>query len=174
MRARWSNLARAALLSLGAIWTTGANAHSMPDTQVVVDRSAQGVTLYLQAPVEDLALALGRPVAPEDHATLHSYFVAHTRIETAAGHPLPVEIIRIDLVEDHHADVGQFSEVQVTATAPADAEATLILRYDGILHEVANHRALVYAPDGTRLGILRFDLAKKAPTTLTLVPLSDK
>lgn len=146
----------------------------MPDTQIIVERRPATVTLTIRASLEDLGLVMANApdtdavLTPAEEAALRAYFQEHTRIDTTGGTELPVEIEGLRLIEGHHADVGVFEKVLVTAKAPVPAGEALVLRYDAILHEVANHRALVYGVDGTRLGILRFDLSAKAPTVLPL------
>lgn len=176
MRAILSKLLFAAALSLGAALAPGAAmAHALTDSEVIVERREAELRLFIRAPLEDLALAM--PDAPDarsalsdsEEAALRAYFARHTRIFTEAG-GVPVEIVEVRLIEAHHGDVGAYGEVQVVASAPVATTAGFTLRYDGILHQVANHRALVYASDGTRLGILRFDLSLKAPNALDLGP----
>ncbi|WP_025031060.1 hypothetical protein [Nitratireductor aquibiodomus] len=165
----------AVALSLGAsALANTAVAHPMPDTEVIVDQEAQAITLTIRTSLETLGLVMRE--APDNDATLtaaedtalRTYFAEHTRIDTQNGVALPVTITEVRLLEGHHSDIGHFEEVEIKATAPVPSGSGLILRYDGILHEVANHRALVYAPDGRRLGVLRFDLSKKEPNVLPL------
>lgn len=177
MPATWTDRLRCAgsvALMIAGLFSSPAFAHSMPDTQIIVARSPDEITLTIRASLEDLGLVMtdapdtDAVLTPAEEAALRAYFMEHTRIDTAEGTALPVNIEGMRLIEGHHADVGIFEEVLVTAKAPVAAGEALVLRYDAILHEVANHRALVYGADGTRLGILRFDLSAKAATVLPL------
>ena len=177
MLAIWTDrlqVAGSVAMLIAALFSSPAFGHSMPDTQIILARDSEAITLTIRASLEELGLVMtdapdtDAVLTPTEEAALRAYFTEHTRIDKAEGTALPVKIEELRLIEGHHADIGIFEEVLVIVEAPVPAGEALVLRYDAILHEVANHRALVYGVDGTRLGILRFDLSAKAATVLPL------
>ncbi|MEZ5743213.1 MAG: hypothetical protein R3D89_05645 [Sphingomonadaceae bacterium] len=150
-------------------------AHPMPDTEITVGRNAQTLNLVIKLPMSELMLALP-PHYPRDakaligsnQRDLRAYFAAHTRLLAHGGRTVPVTIGSIRLNREHDPDVGNYAELEVRATARIAGHVPLSLVYDGVLHRVANHRAIVRDRAGRLLGVIRFSLAAKAATPLPL------
>lgn len=164
--------AGAGLIVLGG---APAQAHPMPDTRIVVRRDATGVRLTILLPVDDLRLAFDGPrlavplvLTEQTKEELTSYFARHVRIRTPAGDPLPVSIRDYAVEQDADHDVGDYQRLRLIAFAPGAHDEELVLDYDAIIHQVANHRALVSDETGRFLGAIRYSLARKRSTPLVL------
>lgn len=164
----------AALLTLGAAATVGA--HPMPDTQIVVDRSANQIALTIRLPVAELLIA--QPLAglgnddptPESIAKLRAYFAGHTAIVDASGKRYPLTLKSIEIEKSSDAEVGTYSELVVRAIAPVTASEAVFLDYDGIMHRVANHRAFIQNAAGAEIGVVGYNLARKDTNLVALAP----
>ena len=150
-------------------------AHPMPDTEIAVAYKEDGIGLTIHVSLSDLILAvpasarlLDGPLTQSERESLASYFSEHIGIVTTSGSPLSVSIDNIRLERSEDAEVGHYEEVEVEASAAAVSGQDLILHYDGVLHQVANHRAIVRYADGTVIGIIRFSLAEKRAIPLKL------
>lgn len=169
---RLAYTAFAAALVLG---TEGLRAHPMPDTEIVVTREAASVEFEVRIPLDDLMLVLpdldaAAPLSDSARSQIAEYLGAHLRLEEASGAgaavAVTIDMVRLQKGTDSH--VGEYREVEIGARAASVAEGPLTLRYDAVLHQVANHRALVRLSDGSPIGIIRFSLAEKRATPLTL------
>ncbi|KUP93480.1 hypothetical protein [Tritonibacter horizontis] len=150
-------------------------AHPMPDTEITVDAAPGRLTLTIRVALSDLDLAMPEASFTDAEAltlaeaeAVGAYFGAHVKLLSADGNSLPVALDQVRLLREDDPDVGAYEEVEVTASVLADPSQTLTLVYDAVLHQIANHRAVVRASDGTPLGVIRFDLATKRANPLAL------
>lgn len=165
-------------IAVFALLPGAALAHPMPDTQIIVARSVDRVRLTIEVPLEDLRLALAGGSLPTPFALdgdterrLRAYFAEHTRLTTGAEIALGATIDAIRLARHRDHDVGLYEELEIVASAPAKPTDALMLHYDGVLHQVANHRAIVNDTRGRRIGVIRYSLARKRTAPLALPPM---
>jgi hypothetical protein len=151
--------------------------HPMPDTEITVSGTATAVNLIVRLPMHDLLLALP-PTAPrrtsallaDGQRDLRAYFLRHLRVLDRNNRPVPLKLGVIALHQDKSPNVGEYKELEVRAAASASQGEPLTLVYDGIIHRVINHRALVHDRRGELIGIIRFELATKRVRPLPLPP----
>ena len=170
----------ALIITLGAplllLGPSMAIAHPMPDTEIKVEYHEDRLDLTIHVSLADLMLAIPDALSRDDESltdaqqnVLRSYFGEHTQIFTESGNAVPVSIEQVRLVREQDAEVGRYEEVEVAVSAVVVPGQSLSLHYDGVLHQVANHRAIVYGSDGEPVGIIRFDLSDKRATPVVLL-----
>lgn len=99
---------------------------------------------------------------------LKLYLAAHTHVVLRSGRMLPVSIETVRIHRTRAADVGSYAEVEVAASVRLDQRTPVVLRYDGVLHRVANHRVRVRTNAGRLIGVIEYRLATKQGTSLLL------
>lgn len=147
----------------------------MPDTEIVVERTAEELRLTIRAPLSDLALAM--PLAgldaddrldPQERAALEAYVKRHAALRSVEGTTYPIAIDAIAIVATRHSDVGNYRELDLRASSSVGGTKPLTLAYDGIIHRIANHRALVSSASGRPYGVIRYSLAVQDTNPVTL------
>jgi hypothetical protein len=150
------------------------HAHPMPETEMKVVRSGGMLHLLIQVPLPDLMLALptnmgrARTMLEPQPWRLKPYLTAHTHVVLPSGSTQHVSIESARIRRTRAADVRSFAEVEVTASVRLDQRTAVVLRYDGVLHRVANHRVRVQTNAGLPIGVIEYRLATKQGTSLLL------
>ena len=177
------------IMLLAVLWApsgmiTGAVAHPMPDSEIIVVRWPDRVDLTIYVPMDDLLLAMKDDKAAagiprdadtllakrqiNDQAAFKAYVASHVKLVTADGKAVPLTIDRLLKVADSDADVGDYAELEVHAYGDVAGDIPLTLVYDLVLGRIANHRALVHDEDGEEIGVIRYNLADKKAEALVL------
>lgn len=164
------------LLAAGGVATpTASSAHPMPDTEITVVRGTERLRLTIRVPLDDLRLAIGEPsqrLTTTDGASsskhLRKYFERHARLIKSNGTPVPMVIEAVRVTTDRNNDVGTYRELVVETSALIRSAEQVVLAYDGVLHQVANHRARVMDASGKLIGIIRFSMAEKRATRVAI------
>lgn len=146
-------LAGVMLLGLGAV----VNAHPMPQSQVWIDTTAEGLQLTLRLPLAQLEPAFGRPlldaptqVLPREREALARYLLAHVGVQSSpARSPAPsASPWRLTLRSLHVQGDNTLAELEAVLEAQAPPGGPPLdsawLRFDAVNHEVRTHRAEVY------------------------------
>jgi hypothetical protein len=136
-----------ALLALAAAGTVAA-AHPMPESRILVDTRADGVTLTLQLPLNRLEFAYRQPlsdapasVLPRHAEGLSAYLLQHVG---ARSRNIGWQALRPQLAISGSGAAAELEAV-VELRAPTGADTRrFTLLYDAVTHEVRTHRGLVY------------------------------
>ena len=125
-----------------------ATAHPMPESRLLIDTHADGITLTLQLPLNRLEFAYRQPLsdAPElvlaRHADgLSAYLLQHVGARS--------DNVGWQALRPHLAVSGSGATAELEAVlelrAPAGSDTRhFTLLYDAVTHEVRTHRGLVY------------------------------
>jgi hypothetical protein len=125
-----------------------AAAHPTRTSAILLDLAEGSVEAEAQLPLDQLGLALERPLAEgassllaERGAELGAYLLAHTAATTPDGRPFTIALrsLAVEPVDGADALVARLS-LRPPAGAPAHA---FTLRYDAILHRVVTHKIFV-------------------------------
>ena len=154
----------------------GVLAHALPGSVLLLQHKGADLQLTIQFPLEDLIIAAPDLAALEDENPddplsqemmdrLTSYLVRHLLV-SEGGAPLPLILFDARLQSAYHDHLGHFMlVVSQWDVAMAGAEpASLMLKYDAVMHEVRNHRATVQwlAKDGEARQISEFGFFRAA------------
>jgi hypothetical protein len=150
----------------------------MPDTEIVVERSAANADFTIRAPLHDLAIALSaQSFDADDHidaqekARLEEYFQQHLAVTSADGRRYPIAIAEMRIVAASHSDVGRYQVLEVHAAASIPGNERMLFDYDGIMHRVANHQVRVASAQGGTFGIVRYSLASRDTNVIAIEPI---
>lgn len=161
-RARWLRVAVAFVLALSWLCASGrAGAHPAPASVVFVDLTTSGARIEQDVPVEELELALHRPLGHEGEPAsalvqrhrdmLRAYARAHLRV-TSVGSERPWSVDVVD-VTGHASDDGPRALFVFAAHAPeGEASGSIRLDDDIVTHEIASHHATVHVRSGGSAG----------------------
>ena len=173
----WHLVRSALAASALALLSAPVVAHPMPDTEITVSRGPATINLVIRVPMHDLMLALPKHAprkAPQllaaDQPDIRAYFARHLHVLDDAHRHVPLRIGTVSLHRDRDPDVGVYEELEIHAFGTATSAKRLNLAYDGVIHRVINHRALVRDRAGKVLGIIRYELATKRTKGLLLPP----
>lgn len=138
--------------------TKFANAHALPGSELTfTEQPNNTLGLKLSFALEDLIIAApslssldGAKIDEPLHAKvlnkLNDYLHSHMAlISDAQALPITLNHAEINLV--HNSHVGFYRSVIIELSAPLNNQSELFpmsLHYDVIMHEVRNHRAIVY------------------------------
>ena len=126
-------------------------AHPLRTTAILFDIGERGVRAEVQLPLDQLELALQRPLVNRaaslvatDGVALGAYVAGHTRVTARDGRPCAISVgaMRVAQVEGAPSLVVELA-LAPPAGAPTDQ---LALHYDGILHRVDPHQNLRLGP----------------------------
>jgi hypothetical protein len=124
---------------------TATSAHPMPNTNITLDIGEDVVKAEIAIPLIELDLALGTHLAidpetsiPPEASRLSAYLSEHTQIVATDGALWSVAVSSVAL---DHSPTGM-------------ATSSFMLRYDGIMHRVVTHSALVVVRQDWMNGLL--------------------
>lgn len=153
-----------------------AMAHPLPDTVITLFEDGGNLELSATMPVLDLGLAVQTEASRllPDHAdTLRDYFDAHVSVLAADGSNQAVRVVALEVLQSKSEDAGNFETLRVemrVAAADGFDPRDFTLKYDVIMHQVPNHRAVVqWAQEGAdtiEVGVISFDIVSKATPPL--------
>jgi hypothetical protein len=132
--------------------STLALAHPMPNSVVTLDIGEASVNAEIAIPLIELDLALGTRLAADPEAAvaaasalLSDYLSVHTRVDTPDGTAWSVAVGDIAAETDERSGTATAEIVaHLVLTPPAGASPrAFVLRYDGVMHRVLTHYALV-------------------------------
>ncbi|MBB3223957.1 HupE/UreJ family protein [Pseudoduganella umbonata] len=137
----------AAILCL-ALAMAAARGHPSPQSAVLLEGRADSVRAEVTLPLDELALAFGRPLVevPSNRvlladAELAAYLAAHIRPVAPDGRAWTVKVGKVRwLLHQRPADVVAFVTLRPPAGAPLDR---FTLNFDAIAHHVQSHIAVV-------------------------------
>ena len=145
-------------LSFWAATTTLAHAHALPGTILVFAQTEDTLTVEITVNVEDLTIAepallvlRDLPVGPLRDELLtdqiNTYFDYHMKV-TAGSETISFTLDHAEITLGENDHVGVFEQMVLTFISDtAPSTEALTLRYDAVMHEVRNHRAVVYWAD---------------------------
>jgi hypothetical protein len=154
------------------------NAHALPGTVITLSGGAEALSMRLEIPLVELALALpdagldGTTLTPGQERLLTGYFRDHAILSTSTGVPLLAVDVRFALQEASDDHVGTYRLLVVDMGLSGRPVFPLLLRYDGVMHKVRNHRAAVFI--GTTggqyvpVGDIRYDFTAKTVPPLPI------
>jgi hypothetical protein len=141
-------LVRCVVFALVTFVAAQASAHPLRTTAVAFDIAEQTIEAELQLPLDQLELALQRPLAArgaaliaEEGPSLGDYVKQHMKVTTRDGRAFALEIgaTNIETVEGAPSLV-----VHVAMRPPVGAPTNMFaLHYDAILHRVVPHKIFV-------------------------------
>lgn len=148
----------AAILFL-ATASSQAAAHDLRGTAVFVDVGERQVRLEAQIPLEQLGLAVDKPLAqhpervlPAESEFLQAHLQDHLRVTAPDGRAFAVSAPSLTL--QHVAD-GDTLLAQVALDAPAGVSArAFTLAYDAVVHKVVTHNVYVFVRHDLQSGLL--------------------
>lgn len=156
-------------ISLWVITAWAAFAHALPGSILRFEPTDTQVNLTISLPVEDLVIADPdlQPLTDVDQgdmvpdtvlSDLSDYMAQHLQV-SVSDKALLMSLTQavMDMGENDH--VGQYDLLVMSMTAHwADPLVDVALTYDGAMHEVRNHRALVYwtGDDGQSVPVAEF------------------
>ena len=159
-------ISRLAAALLFAVAMAAAWGHPSPQSEVLLEGRDGSVRAQVTLPLEELALAFGRPLvdAPSKRvlvtdAEMAAYLVAHIRPVAPDGRAWTVKVGKVRwLFWQRPADVMAFITLRPPAGAPLDR---FTLHVDAIAHQVPSHIGVVALDGGEDagpriLGTLRF------------------
>jgi hypothetical protein len=128
--------------------------HQTPTTVVLLDISPDRVAVELQLPVTELALAFNKEIANDPQTALvrlapqlKEYLLAHIHPYATKGTPWLIEVTDMRVEEEQQILSGPpFQEITVhliLRPQPSENTRKFFFDYDVIMHQVANHSALV-------------------------------
>ncbi|UBM58656.1 HupE/UreJ family protein [Marinilongibacter aquaticus] len=163
------------LLSLSQLF-----AHPSPNSLIQLTVGEKGVEAEIQLPLSELELATRIPFAqnPEQALLLHKneladYVLDHFRPHSLDGSDWKVALQHMEIQALQQVEGKYFQDLVVTlfATPPDGANLRhFLLNYDGILHQIGNHKVLVsikqdwaqgIVSEGTaahQLGLIQWDI----------------
>jgi hypothetical protein len=163
LHASWLRAAVAFVLALSWLCASGrASAHPAPGSVAFVDFTASGARIEQDVPIEELELALHRPLGHEGEPApamvqrhrdmLRAYAGAHLRV-TSVGPELPWSVEVVD-VTGHASDDGPRALFHFVVHAPkGEASGSIRLDDDIVLHEVASHYTTVHVRSSFPAGV---------------------
>ena len=143
----------------GLAWTVAAWAHPSPQSEVLLESRGDSVQAALILPVDELKLALPKPLDSMSDADLSAYLVAHIRPVAPDGRAWLVKVQRLQrLMTRQPPDLVATVMLRPPPGAPLDR---FTFGDDAIGHQVQSHLTVVAlrgAPDQPPrvLGTLRF------------------
>src|SRR5262245_48181368 len=161
--ARWLRVAVALVFALSWLCASSrATAHPAPGSVAFVDFTAFGARIGQDVPIEELELALHRPLgyegepAPEfvqrHRDMLRAYAGAHLRV-TSVGAEQPWSVDVVD-VTGHASDDGPRALFRFVAHPPeGEASGSIRLDDDIVTHEVASHYTTVHVRSDWSAGV---------------------
>ncbi len=145
-------------------------AHALPDSVLVFSEQNNKLALSIKIPTEDLVIANGT-LAPLSElsandkistplkAQISDYVAQHLKLQNN-GAKLPLTVEGVSVESAHHEDVGTYTLLSLSLYAPIRRTelVDLTLHYDAVMHEVRNHRAMVYwqQPDNKPIFLTAF------------------
>lgn len=166
---RFEYLRRVVLLSIALVLLNAAfqkvMAHASPNSLVFLNVSPQRVVMELQLPVPELELAF-KPGLSKNPETiiekwgpqLREYLLAHIHAFVARERPWAVSVdgLRMDEGRYPENNLPYWEVIATVSLTPAAGDETrnFHLDYDVILHQVANHAALVSVRGDWENGII--------------------
>ncbi len=148
-RALWLAL----FLTVGNINTV--RAHALPGSVLTFSSNDDGIGLAISLPFEDLVIAdgslsrieghpFGTPLDNEDLSALARYFKDHLSVQKNQTE-LAYEVEYATLQQAYDEHIGHYSLMNLSAKLDSiTAPETLTFIYDAVMHEVRNHRAIVF------------------------------
>lgn len=129
------------------------SAHQTPNTVMLLDASPGKVAMELQLPVSELELAFGAAIKnPENFAQqmaaeINQYLLAHIHAYVQKDKPWLVAINGLQMDKGREIESGTaywelIAQISLTPNAKENTRK-FTLAYDAIIHQVANHFALV-------------------------------
>jgi hypothetical protein len=176
------NRRKISILSLFILAIQWVMAHPMPNTVVNLSIQKTTIGLTVKMPLQDFQIAFGAGANGLKAITsdnLKIYFQQHIKAIGADSTPWRQEFIGYDIAETVDKTVGSYQELTANMLLTPSVIAHLRafdLHYDVLIHQIANHEALVYVHEdwengiheqGVQAGIIRWDVS-----TGTIDPLS--
>jgi len=138
--------------------TKFANAHALPRSELTLTEQPNNtLSLKLSFALEDLIIAapslfsldgaqIDQPLHHKVLNKLNNYLHSHMALINDAQ-ALPITLNHAEVNLAHNSHVGFYRSVLIELSAPLNNQSELFpisLHYDVIMHEVRNHRAIVY------------------------------
>lgn len=130
-----------------------AAAHPMPNSVLLMDVRPKSVALELRLPLSQLELSFGHDVATNPvslverlRPELTAYLLGHIKPVTGDGKPWAVQVVDMSVGSAGQTATGVYGELIVhllLLPPPGAGTRKFTLNYDAIIHQVANHSALV-------------------------------
>lgn len=163
----------AGVLSLGPV-----GGHPMPNSAVLLDMHSQAVAIELQLPLSELELAFGHRVNQQSKGLverlgpqLQAYILQHVRPISPDGRAWRVVVRELAVQPVEQSPSGPYQELTANLWLEPPTGETVrrfSLNYDVIIHQVANHTALVsirqdwerghYGHQPAQVGVIRLDV----------------
>lgn len=129
-------------------------AHPMPSTLIEMTVLPRHLLLEISIPseyVESTVFKSPSPIADylphtEPMELLRAYFARHLSVSTQQGEAWQTILLGVDTLHSEDPLIGPYSELRfrIQATPPAVALLrSFLLRYDGIMHQLVTHNALL-------------------------------
>ena len=157
----------AAFAALFLFWTVRpAQAHPMPDSQILLDINRADVDMTLHIPLVELEVAYGKPLSQDPDKSiagsrddLAAYFARHIVVLSSSGQPWKVAVTGVERGENQTPPFWTrptpYVDAHVHLTPPPGASArTFTLNYDVVVHQLLTHVALVSVRRDWDTGIL--------------------
>jgi hypothetical protein len=163
-------------------------AHPMPNTEIIVSLNDSSVQLEIKIPVPELLLAFSQneQITAENLMTdsrgfIENYFREHLKILSNNGIEQTYEIKSLAMAKNTDEFVGEYQELDLKVEMPVREGFNphdFVLKYDAVIHQVANHFALVKVISDSQektleIGAIRYDFPlNKVPPLI--VKIADK
>jgi len=170
-----------------------AQAHSLPGSVLVFSQVDETLNLTITMSLHDLEIADPQFASlsdaqvpydlPTESITQMAAYLSTRLVVQHNGTELPFTILNASLDTAEHHDVESYRSLEVALTSPIKGGADifpLTLKYDAVMHEIRNHRALVLwaKPNKTQLRLAEFGFqranGKPTPVALSLLAPSNK
>lgn len=166
------------VLLVGTLSLEQVCAHPMPNSAVLLDIHTNGVALELQLPLSELELAFGHQVNQQSAGLvarlgpqLRAYLLQHVRPVSPDGRIWQVDVRSLAVQPVEQSPSGPYQELTAKLWLQPPTGETVRrfkLNYDVIVHQVANHTALVsirqdwergqYGGQPVQVGVIRLDV----------------
>lgn len=143
---------------IGVLFSSIVFSHPLPNTVVNLNIQSHGMIMNLQMPLQDFEIACHYKVKSSKEVTksFFNYFSKHIQIEDKQHHFWKMEFVDYQIQTAKAALVGSYKEIQFKLKFTPNTISNcrdFTLHYDAILHEIANHQALIYVNSDWENGI---------------------
>lgn len=152
--------------------------HPMPSSVIVLDVKSKSIHCELQLPLKELQFAVPFDVTmntvhllKNHERELSKYILSHFSIRGKSGDKWDVHIDKMNVLKTEQVATGKYEELIVQLVITPKRTNNLrefSIHYDGILHQVVTHRALVIIrqdwengkieEDNTEIGAINVDI----------------
>jgi hypothetical protein len=128
-------------------------AHPVPNSLLIFDIKEKTIMAEFQLPLSELELAFGKSLISNPQLSLQNYntelknyILGHTHIYGENGQLWKVNIVKMEIGKAEQSYTGVYNQLEVYLVwniPEKESNRKFTLRYDGIVHQVINHQALV-------------------------------